>query len=120
MAFNPVRSWDTTYSQMWNICMKDPLVNNKGGHQFRGEAGANYLNGNNNNQQKPATNKGGTKRKKSLYCLNFNKGVLYKFGNKCRFIERCSYCDLPNHGLNTCPKADKKEMAFPANEGQKS
>ena len=40
------------YSQMWNICMKDPLVNNKSNHQFRGGAGGGYFNGNgsNNNQ----------------------------------------------------------------------
>ena len=25
MAFNPQQSWATTYSQMWNICMTDPI-----------------------------------------------------------------------------------------------
>ena len=121
MAFNPLRSWATTYSQMWNICMKDPLVNNKNNHQFRGGAGGGYFNGNGNNssQQKPNTNKGGPRGKKSKYCWNFNKGVPCKFGNRCRFIEKCSYCDSPNHGLNTCPKVDKKDVGTPASEGQR-
>ena len=30
MEFNPSCSWVTTYNQMWNLCMKDPLPCNSG------------------------------------------------------------------------------------------
>ena len=115
MAFNPVRSWATTYSQMWNLCMKDPLVNNKNNHQFRGGAAGSYFNNNNSgsagkgNGSGSGVNKGGPKGRKPRYCWNFNKGIPCKFGPKCRFIERCSYCDSPAHRLVTCPKAPEKD-----------
>ena len=48
------------------------------------------------------------KKKKSDYCWNFNKGINCKYGKKCRFIERCSYCDSDSHGVVKCPKVEKR------------
>ena len=91
--------------------MKDPLVNNKNGHQFRENGGGGFNSGNGAAKGTPVVNRGGPKGRKSRYCWNFNKGVPCKFGSKCKFIECCSFCDSPAHGLIGCPKADKKDMA---------
>ena len=48
------------------------------------------------------------KKGKSDYCWNFNKGIPCKFGSKCRFVERCKYCDSPQHGVHACSKLQKK------------
>ena len=99
MAFNPNRSWAITYNQMWNLSMKDPIqkFNQQKGGYGHGSGSAKSSNG------------GKNKHHKSDYCWNFNRGVKCKFGNKCKFIERCSYCDSSAHGLNTCPKKNKKQ-----------
>ena len=47
-------------------------------------------------------------KKKPDYCWNFNKGIPCKFGKKCRFVERCSFCDSPAHGIHVCPKLEAK------------
>ena len=107
MAFNPERSWATTYNQMWNLSMREPLPprNSSGGYKFNaGGSMANMSTQFSQNHQKGNPKKG----KKSGYCWNFNKGIPCKFGPKCRFIERCSYCNSSSHGLNTCPKAKEK------------
>ena len=49
------------------------------------------------------------KKKKVTYCWNFNKGVACRFSPKCKFVERCSYCDSGAHGLHACPKLDNKK-----------
>ena len=102
MAFNPQRSWAITYNQMWNLAMREPLNrNNK--FSFGGNGGTN--NTASSNQRKPTGGK-----KKVKYCWNWNKGIKCKYDAKCHFIERCSYCDSPNHGLDTCVKAKKKNV----------
>ena len=49
------------------------------------------------------------KRKKTQHCWNFNRGQVCKYGHKCRFVERCSFCDSGAHGIVNCPTADKKD-----------
>ena len=106
MAFNPSHSWAVTYNQMWNICMRDPLpakFNNQG-QRFGG--GGRSSSGFSNNKQ--WSKQQPQKRKKPDYCWNFNKGLVCKYGKKCRFVERCSYCDSPTHGVNACTKLEEK------------
>ena len=112
MEFNPNRSWATTYNQMWNLSMKDPLPRNTGnngqkysnngfGKSFsRSSHGS--MNGLGGHTSQLISNN--LKGKKPTYCWNFNKGVPCKYGKKCRFIKRCSYCDSPEHALLSCPK----------------
>ena len=59
---------------------------------------------------KPVTNQGATtsgkgggqgsggqgKKKRPNYCWAFNKGGVCK-DPKCKFVNRCSYCDSPDH-----------------------
>ena len=101
MAFNLSRSWAVTYNQMWNICMRDPIPN-KSTFQFR--------NGNNSGGGSGGSSTSrnhSNRKKKPSYCWNFNKGIQCKYGKKCRFIERCSYCDAGSHGVVQCPKLTK-------------
>ena len=104
MQFNPQRSWAVTYTQMWNLSMRDPLPK-----LYSKPSG-----GNSNFSQDNHT--GGSRKPK--YCWNFNRGVTCKYGKNCRFIERCSYCDSPSHGVNTCRKVGKKD--FVKKEGKKN
>ena len=103
MAFNPNRSWAVTYNQMWNLCMKEALPP-RNVFQGRVSSGGN----NNNNFGRNHQGGSGNRRRKSDYCWNFNKGIACKYGKKCRFIERCSYCDADSHGVVKCPKLEKK------------
>ena len=116
MAFNPSRSWVVTYNQIWNLCMRESLPTRTA---FGSRMGRGYNNNNSNFRSgltgPGSTGGGGTghaaagkKRMKLDYCWNFNKGIPCKFGKKCRFIERCSYCDAGNHGVYQCSKLEKK------------
>ena len=80
-----------------------------------GGSGFNY--GSNNNHNNHNSTGGSTKRKKSDYCWNFNKDVPCRFGKKCRFIERCSYCDSPSHPIIRCSKAKKNGSDAPSQRG---
>ena len=107
MAFNPNRSWAVTYNQMWNLSMRDPLPkvhNSKNQFQFHSQ---NHGQGNRSNQNQN-NNQGGKKKGVPDYCWNFNKGIPCKFGRKCTYMERCKYCDSPNHGVYVCPKLKNK------------
>ena len=35
--------------------------------------------------------------------------IEFKFGTKCKFIERCKYCDSQSHGVNNCFKLQQKK-----------
>ena len=96
MEFNPQHSWALTYNQMWNLSMRDPI-------QFKGPHNSGWGGGSSRIGQNYSP-KGG----KPDYCWNFNKGIKCHFGKKCKFIERCSYCDSPTHGYNTCKKTGKE------------
>ena len=105
MAFNPNRSWAVTYNQMWNLSMRDPLPKNqghKGFFQFNSSRAS-------SSSGSSATGNSSYK-KKSDYCWNFNRGVPCKYGKRCKFIEKCSYCDSPTHGVNVCKKLEQKEQ----------
>ena len=112
MQFNPNRSWAITYTHMWNLSMRMPLLQKQsnfgGGQNFNSAMISSTNSGrvsSSSNLQHNAQRRG----KKLDYCWSFNKGLKCKFGNKCRFIEKCSYCDLPSHGVNICPKLEAKK-----------
>ena len=108
MAFNPNRSWAVTYNQMWNLSMRDPLS------KFQSNVRSNTVFSNTNSSSgykgsgQSVGMSGDSLRKKSDYCWSFNRGEACRFGNKCKFIERCSYCDSPAHPIIHCAKAKKK------------
>ena len=107
MSTYPQHSWAKIYNQMWNILLRKPLTKNnyKSSNQFRQNSTQSSSAG--------ASGGGGTgstsnanKKKKPDYCWTFNKGQC-KDGAKCRFVNRCSYCDAAEHGIHACPKAKK-------------
>ena len=116
MEFNPARSWAVTYTQMWNLTMRETLPTrqfSKGNFGYFSQSGAG-TSGTADNQGRRSTGKNQTKKIKSDYCWNFNRGITCKYGKRCRYKELCSYCDSPAHGINICPKMEKKEMAAAA------
>ena len=108
MAFNPGRSWAKTYTQDWNLCMRELIIRNPTSNfQGRSSGGVpgGYNNEHNRSQQSKSSN-GFQRSRKADYCWDFNKGVC---SNKhCKWINKCKYCDSPDHGIHVCPKLDKK------------
>ena len=98
MAKNPNWSWGKTYTQMWNVCMTDPLPCQQ---FYSGQGVANNRIG--HSQGHSSTQKNNSKKDKPDYCWKFNKGIR-KFGANCNVVNKCSYCDASDHGLNNCPK----------------
>ena len=95
MGVNPHRSWGKTYTQMWNICMTEPLVKTGGRYQGGQPQG--------HTSQGPPRGVSHPRSTKPDYCWKFNKGKC-KFGSDCKFVNWCSYCDSPAHSQNACPK----------------
>ena len=95
MSANPQRSWGKTYNQMWNICLLDTQKGTSS-HQSNNTPGS-------STSGKRQFKSGGAKIKPD-YCWKFNRKGHCKWGADCKFINRCSYCDDANHGLNQCPK----------------
>ena len=118
MSQYPNRSWAKIYQQMWSLSMRDPIQRNN--YQHRNAHGNSFGNnsfsgghGQGSSQHKPTQNTQ-NKPKKPNYCWTFNKGHC-KAGASCNFVDRCSYCDAADHGLNACQKA--KEAGNPAATG---
>ena len=111
MEFNPNRSWAITYNQMWNLSMKDPISKNYSGNnqKYQSQSSGRYGGGHGNSSSGGQHNQVGStgKRKGMAYCRHFNKGEKCKYGNKCRFVERCSHCDAQDHWVIACPKLKK-------------
>ena len=84
---------------MWNLSMTNPLVSSATNQARR------FSNGSVNGTQSSLMSQDG--KKKIDYCWSFNKGAKCKFGKKCKFIERYSYCDSPSHGVVNCEKLGK-------------
>ena len=110
MEFNPHRSWATTYNQMWNLSMREPIQRNNNFKQQsyrsqynnnKGSCGGSQTESNNNLRRKSGS--------KTAYFLYFNRGEKCKYRNKCQFIEHCSQCDVANHHVLICPKLTKKD-----------
>ena len=101
MALNLKRSWAKTYTQMWNICLTEPIRHGYDSNSWGGKRGT--------PSSAPAACGSGlpshkvARQAKPDYCWKFNKGKC-KFGSECKFVNRCSYCDSAAHGQNTCPK----------------
>ena len=110
MEFKPRRSWAITYTQMWNLCMKEHLPVNRnfksGGDSNFASASTSYSRQSNQGNDY-GTNAQGMKR--STYCWSFNRGQTCKFGRNCKYVERCKYCDSPSHGIVNCMKLENKE-----------
>ena len=105
---------------MWNLSMRDPLPKGMG-QKFLGYHSYNSAQSSHSAGAPGKTNgQQNAGRKKSDYCWNFNKGVPCKFGSRCKFIERCKYCDSPAHGVNNCPKLQKKSEGKPVQESRDS
>ena len=88
MAAKPYRSWAKTYTQMWNMTLNEPIK------KFQ-DHGNHHGNHNNHNNTRFG--------KKDNTCWRYNKGTC-KFGSKCRFEHKCSYCGTMNHPATNCHK----------------
>ena len=110
METNPKRNWGKTYSQIWNLCMTDPIQRQSMNHNNQQHHG-NFSGRTNMNTS--VTNK---KQHKSDYCWKFNKGKC-KFVADCQFVNKCSYCDSTAHGLVNCPKKNSAGQGNSNNGG---
>ena len=108
MSTFPQRNWVKIYNQMWSIAMHDPIPKqgqNTNQYSYnKGGFGSN--NTNNQNSNTFSGNNQGTNKRRPNYCWTFNKGNC-KDGSKCKFVNRCSYCDSAEHSIFICPRAKK-------------
>ena len=97
MAVKPNCSWAKTYTQFWNLAMRNPLNS--------------FQTGGGNNNNSFHQNRGGKSKKfgdwRDNCCWVFNRNGRCTRPN-CNFDNRCSYCGVWNHGRNTCHKLSKK------------
>ena len=116
MSQYPTRSWAKIYNQMWSLSMKDLIQQNASNFTNKSSFKPNQSGASTGQSQNKTANNGQgghfQKQRKPNYCWTFNKGHC-KDGVSCKFVNRCSYCDAADHGLNTCKKAKE-------NEGKKS
>ena len=105
MASKPWRSWAKTYTQGWNLAMK----NNLGGG-YSGFSGSSQ-NHSSNHFQMNRTDKGNhnTQDWCDNCCRRFNKNHCSKSHAECKYDHRCTYCGLFYHGKFNCRKRNGKE-----------
>ena len=97
MEFNPKRNWAVIYSQMWQLAMTEKLQKD---FRFQGQHHRDF------SEKKFSAQK---ISKDDEYCWGFQRSGKCRWGEKCRFVNRCKYCDSPKHGVNACPKIEKKK-----------
>ena len=104
MHSNPQRSWATTYTQMWNLTLREH-INRNGSFGSYGSNNGNYRqNNNSNNGYGGGYGVSHNGSKKSDYCWKFQRNGSCPDGRECKWINRCKYCDGTNHGYNQCRK----------------
>ena len=118
MEYNPGRSWAITYSHMWNITLVEPLNKSNNFTGANGSAGNGFKrNGHDYKKRSSGQNVASTSgaqntgKKHPDYCWELNgKSNYCKFGDRCRFVNKCSYCDSPLHDITKCPKLTKDKL----------
>ena len=104
MESNPNRSWAITYTQMWNLTLVEPLTKNNFA-SGSGSLGQGFKKGGGEFKNKNGNNNGNHHKKSSDYCWGLNgKSNFCRYGERCKFVNKCSYCDSPQHGITKCPK----------------
>ena len=100
MAVKPHRSWAKTYTQFWNLAMRNPI--GVVGQTHVGNNGFNASGDNNSNKNKKYRDW------RDKCCWVFNR-IGRCTRATCNFENRCNYCGGYNHGRNTCRKAVSKK-----------
>ena len=104
MSERPGRSWVKTYTQLWQLALKDHIQKTNGAAHVQSHFGVKPSGGSNGNA-KPTEQKHRDWRDNC--CWQFNRtGRCTR--SLCNFDNRCSYCGMWNsHGSNTCRKKNK-------------
>ena len=108
MAERPARPWSKTYTQLWQLSLKDTIPKNNNNYASNA--------GNNQSGKSGGESSGGpgnSKNHKTWHdncCWIFNRnGKCNRSG--CRFDNHCSYCGAWNHESNSCKKRLNNEKA---------
>ena len=101
MASKPWRSCSKTYTQGWNLALKNTQVKDsmqvhKTNLSYGGNSG------------KSITQHGDQDWCED-YCWKYNKNRCKKSNNECKYNHRCTYCGGWNHGYHNCRKCLKKQ-----------
>ena len=97
MASKPWRSWAKTYTQGWNLALKDPSI--KGSYQT--------MSASTSGSQVSAKNQQGKDWKENC-CWRYNKNQCNKTASECYFDHRCTYCGIWNHSFYNCRERQRK------------
>ena len=99
MAEKPWRNWSKTYTQGWNLALKDPINKNP---SYSGGAATNH-------NQTSANKKRGEKDWRDDCCWWYNKNNCNKSSEACHFDHRCTYCGGWYHSFLNCRKRLRNE-----------
>ena len=91
MAEKPWRSWARTYTQGWNLALRDGSINKSLHNTGPSSNDSNFVTG-------------GRREWKDDSCWWFNKDKCKKSNQECAFDHRCTYCGVWNHSFYNCRK----------------
>ena len=96
----PMRSWAKTYTQLWQLALRDPITKS----QNQPWQTTNNPGGSGSSGGTPKSGQAGKRKTwRDNCCWTFNR--LGKCTKKdCHFDNRCSYCSAWNHYSNICKK----------------
>lgn len=106
IAKKPHKSWATTHQKAWNTFMRDRRHNGQNYPAKYPHSGGNQ-----------STKKQSKNKKKP--CWIFNKKGNCKFGENCRFENKCSNCGSIDHGAINCEKPKSKTEKQSKNKKKK-
>ena len=95
MAAKPWRSWAKTYTQGWNLALRDA---HRGGVQTVTHS----------TTIQNLKKQGGWK---DDCCWKYNKNRCTNSSSECRYDHRCTYCGAWNHSFLNCRKCNSKQQA---------
>ena len=95
MAAKPWRSWPKTYTQGWNLALRE--------HSKFPGAATNVSTTVNSTQHSPAM------KWKDDCCWKYNKNKCSLPVSECRWDHRCTYCGGWNHSFYNCRKRNSKK-----------
>ena len=101
MAVKPWCSWAKTYTQGWNLAMREGVVKN----QFQSQGSGGNSSGTANTQRSTG-NSGRDWKDHCCWCYNCNR--CKSSSSLCKYNHRCTYCGGWSHGYYNCNKRTKK------------
>ena len=101
MAVKPWHSWSNTYTQGWNLALRDAHIHKFNSGNFNPNTTFGHLGNNRRSNDKDW---------RDDCCWRYNKNHCNMSSNDCRYDHRCTYCGGWNHSFSNCQKEMEKRQ----------